>query len=47
MFVVGSLVGFLNAANSKASWYFRYIAFAIGLTALILGLLIPMRLWNM
>jgi hypothetical protein len=47
MFLLSSLVGFINSANPKAKWYFRYIAFALGATFLVLGILIPMRLWNM
>jgi hypothetical protein len=46
-FVVGSLVGFLNAASPRSPWYLRYIAFALGITSLLLGILIPIRLWNM
>jgi uncharacterized membrane protein YczE len=47
IFVVASLIGFLNAANSRSPWYFRYIAFAIGIISLVLGILLPIRLWNM
>jgi hypothetical protein len=45
-FLFASVLSFIGAANRKAPWYTRYIAFAIGATFLVLGILIPMRLWN-
>jgi len=47
IFLAGSMVGFLLSANRKWAWYYRFIAFAIGVISLVLGILIPMRLWNM
>jgi hypothetical protein len=46
-FLLASLLGFMASASRKLAWYMRYVAFAIGATFLVLGVLIPLRLWNM
>ncbi|MGA7462943.1 MAG: hypothetical protein WBW69_22100 [Candidatus Korobacteraceae bacterium] len=46
-FLLASVLSFIGAANRKMPWYTRYIAFAIGATFFVLGILIPIRLWNM
>lgn len=46
IFIFGSLIALLGSANSKSPWHVRYVAFAIGVTSFILGVLIPVSLWN-
>ncbi len=46
-FLFASLLCFIGSANRKLPWHTRYVAFAIGATSLVLGILIPIRLWNM
>lgn len=45
-FLFGSPLSFIGSANRKLPWYKRYVAFAIGATFLVLGILIPIRIWN-
>jgi hypothetical protein len=45
-FLVGSVMAFFGSANRKYPWHVRYVAFAIGATAVALGVLIPVSLWN-
>jgi hypothetical protein len=46
MLLAGSVLGFVISSNRKWVWYFRYIAFAIGATFLVLGILIPISFWG-
>lgn len=45
-FLLVSLASFAGSANRKLPWYVRYLAFVIGAAFLIVGILIPIRIWN-